>query len=848
MKDIHTAQVTPDQASREASMHREAVLAEREWLARLVRGLVRNPWDAEDVCQETLLAALQTRLANRGALRAWLRQTARHGAALLARSGERRARNEQRAAAAAETGSAESGVEREEIEKLLVTALEDMPAQQRRPLLVRFYEDRPLAHVAAMLGVSETAAHMRVQRALNELGGSLDRRLGAGWRQKCMVAFAVPLGRQPRSAPAWLVHVAAACTLVVAGGAAWLAWPSPPGETASSGPDASLAPPAQAAAVAEAPGLRSGRAGAGAPEPDPRPAAPAFGFRGVVTDELGAPLAGARVVARSKGVVASARTAADGAYALPWADPATWLWSGTLVVYAPEWTSPVVRGATPGTPAADVSIRVRRGLPVWIHAVDQDSGQPRAGTALCLRNGSWFAWGETDERGRVLLHAPEPGTYAVACVSRPGFASSDLVELEVRSDRGHAPVVVGLGAPVGIPLAAVDAQTLERLPQAQFSLQREAADAGACLALTPAGGATILAGVLPDHSVLVRATCPDYEQVEIEVSGYWSGPATVPLERQRRIALQLHAAGLPLQAQTVQWSYTPGRLTFPGTGDEDQPLAHSALAGEGVTDARGWVELPIPGRRSGRSVELSLRPRDGNAVPLGCYALGGLEQRPTELDLAPRSRPVPIEVRDLQDRPLPGVTVSAGFSPNARSSGARRVLVGGSGALLPGEQRSFGACARSDAAGRLRLEVPDDMDAAWSALLDGRAFIPVAASLASCATSQREGGTLCLRLPAGASLVEGRLVADARWTSWSQMEVLLSPILPPPAPGELQMTYLCQLRPAPDGRFAAAGLAACPHRLLIRAGGLEIFQGEITVSAGPSAPETRVDLAAALAD
>ena len=56
-----------------------------------------------------------------------------------------------------------------ELEGVLAAALESLPTEQRAALELRIVEERPYEDVAARLGCSETAARIRVMRALSRL-------------------------------------------------------------------------------------------------------------------------------------------------------------------------------------------------------------------------------------------------------------------------------------------------------------------------------------------------------------------------------------------------------------------------------------------------------------------------------------------------------------------------------------------------------------------------------------------------------------------------------------------------------------------------------------------------------
>jgi len=59
---------------------------------------------------------------------------------------------------------------------VLDDVMHDLNERDREAVLLRFFEGRPFAQVGARLGLSENAARMRVERALDKLHALLARR------------------------------------------------------------------------------------------------------------------------------------------------------------------------------------------------------------------------------------------------------------------------------------------------------------------------------------------------------------------------------------------------------------------------------------------------------------------------------------------------------------------------------------------------------------------------------------------------------------------------------------------------------------------------------------------------
>lgn len=101
-------------------------------------------------------------------LSSWLFQTALLTARNVRRAERRRSAREQKAAQM-QADFSETPEGWADIEPLLNDALHALPPGQRTLILARYFEDRPLAEIGAGLGISEDAARMRVNRALDRL-------------------------------------------------------------------------------------------------------------------------------------------------------------------------------------------------------------------------------------------------------------------------------------------------------------------------------------------------------------------------------------------------------------------------------------------------------------------------------------------------------------------------------------------------------------------------------------------------------------------------------------------------------------------------------------------------------
>ncbi|AKC81864.1 hypothetical protein IMCC26134_02070 [Verrucomicrobia bacterium IMCC26134] len=174
-----------------ALLHRYAAEGSQEAFAELVlrhlslvyhaalRQTGGDPHRAEDVAQRvfTDLARKASALSHHPLLVAWLHTATRHAAAELRRTELRLHAREQAAFAMNDTELApEPDADWERLRPLIDDALQTLGERDRAAVLLRFFENRSYAEVAATLAVSEDAARVRVNRALEKLRATLARR------------------------------------------------------------------------------------------------------------------------------------------------------------------------------------------------------------------------------------------------------------------------------------------------------------------------------------------------------------------------------------------------------------------------------------------------------------------------------------------------------------------------------------------------------------------------------------------------------------------------------------------------------------------------------------------------
>jgi RNA polymerase sigma factor (sigma-70 family) len=109
-------------------------------------------------------------------LTAWLYTATRNAALDLIRSEQRRAAREQEAFTMQTLSAAPPDADWEKLRPVLDGVMDELNEADRTAVLLRFFEQRPFADIGAALNLSEDAARMRVERALDKLHTQLARR------------------------------------------------------------------------------------------------------------------------------------------------------------------------------------------------------------------------------------------------------------------------------------------------------------------------------------------------------------------------------------------------------------------------------------------------------------------------------------------------------------------------------------------------------------------------------------------------------------------------------------------------------------------------------------------------
>jgi len=180
----------------------EALLAHSGWVWRLARSLVADDPTADDVLQDTMVAALERspKSDQPGAsLRAWLSTVARHFALRQRRTDSRRDERERRAARPIELPPADRVLERESARRDLVEHVLALDDAYRDTILLRYFDELPPIEIARRLGVPDSTVRNRLRRGLSQLHDRLERERGEEWKQWCLLL--APVGSGGTHAP-----------------------------------------------------------------------------------------------------------------------------------------------------------------------------------------------------------------------------------------------------------------------------------------------------------------------------------------------------------------------------------------------------------------------------------------------------------------------------------------------------------------------------------------------------------------------------------------------------------------------------------------------------------------------
>ncbi|MEO6569234.1 MAG: sigma-70 family RNA polymerase sigma factor [Opitutaceae bacterium] len=177
-----------------------------------------DAYRAEDVTQAvfTALAKKARELSRRPVLVGWLYRSAQFAASDAVRAERRRQVREQEAHTMQQITREGAEPDWEKLQPVLDEVLNDLPDADRDAVLLRFFDGQPFAEIGRKLQLTENAARMRVERALDKLHALLARR-GV---TSTTAALGLTLANQASAAaPVGLVATVVSGALAIATGA-----------------------------------------------------------------------------------------------------------------------------------------------------------------------------------------------------------------------------------------------------------------------------------------------------------------------------------------------------------------------------------------------------------------------------------------------------------------------------------------------------------------------------------------------------------------------------------------------------------------------------------------------------
>lgn len=175
----------------------ETLLAHRAWVRAVARALVADPNDADDVEQETWLAAIRRPPRHGGSVRGWLGAATRNVARRLGRDAACRAGHEASVGARGDEAPASDLVAEAELQQCIGKAVLELDEPFRSTVLLRYFDGLPPREIAVRQQVPVETVRSRLRRAHERLRARLDA--DGGGRRGAWAVAVLAWGPGPRS-------------------------------------------------------------------------------------------------------------------------------------------------------------------------------------------------------------------------------------------------------------------------------------------------------------------------------------------------------------------------------------------------------------------------------------------------------------------------------------------------------------------------------------------------------------------------------------------------------------------------------------------------------------------------
>jgi RNA polymerase sigma-70 factor (ECF subfamily) len=174
------------------TLEAEALLENQGWLFQFVRRLVADDYTADDIVQSTFEQALLNK-ENKGSHRGWLKGVAHNLVKEYHRSSSRRRRREEFIATGTES-VADAPNEILEMASFIMSAIERLPEDQKKVILLRHMLVKKPAEIARILELPKETVYRHLERGCKRVQADLKQRHGLDWRVNCaaVLGFKLP--------------------------------------------------------------------------------------------------------------------------------------------------------------------------------------------------------------------------------------------------------------------------------------------------------------------------------------------------------------------------------------------------------------------------------------------------------------------------------------------------------------------------------------------------------------------------------------------------------------------------------------------------------------------------------
>lgn len=425
----------------------DAVMRELAGLHALARSLVHGDADADDLLQDTAIAAIEHPPEEDRPVRPWLVTVLRNRWRMDRRGRSRRAAREHAVGldlAAAESDTPDA-IDRARTLERLASALVALDEPFRDVVIRRYLDGQSAADIARALGIPAGTVRWRLKTGLERLRAALDESTPR-W-QRALVPLTAVKGAALVKAKTTLFSLLVLLLLVV-GGIVAVVVGRGGGERSSARHAPALATKTPGLRVADVSGAGGSGDGSGAARPDPLPGqgraviemfagdGGAIGGR-VINWSTGEGVTGAELTFTSAAGATTVRAGKDGSFELSAPKPgayslATIIAPGFLP-YAPELEhSPVRITLAPKQSVRGITLFLFPALDYYGTVVD-GQGQPVAGAKVRLSDPpageqtlekivtEWT----TDRQGEFVFHAPDLSVFEATKGNQRGWALLD---------------------------------------------------------------------------------------------------------------------------------------------------------------------------------------------------------------------------------------------------------------------------------------------------------------------------------------------------------------------------------------------------------------------------------------